>query len=826
MSRPATARDTDPAAPTPDDKSDTNESAAHAQCHVHEDATEESAGETSDSADAVKTVIVDATHATRDGRGIVNSMLITITSPGTPFSHSDRGDIGKAKKRAEIIKAVQRKRLGVDEQALDQALIALAQKFNSMEGEGGSGTPAVEMERFSDTPYFRESGALYVFTRKGPKKLTGFDAAITSEVLQDDGSGAPRRYYELSATVPGMPPHVFEVPEDEFNSMVWVSRHLGANALVYAGRWVRDHARTAIQDLSPKPIWTRHVYTHLGVRVVDGERMFLHAGGALSARGIVSAINVRLPEALARYDLPAPPTGADLAASVRVSLGFLRVAPPRVTVPLLASAYRAPLGRAPFSVYAYGKTEAFKTGLVVLIQQHFGAGMDEYGLPGSWSSTGNSVEALAFYTKDVVFTVDDFTLTGSLQDAARKHGEADRVLRAQANQRGRQRMASDQSLRPAMHPRGLIVATGEELPRGQSLRNRMCTLECKASEIAVDQITECQQLAGRGEYAKTMSGYIVWMLAHYEALQDARADVLPSLRDWAASHGIGRRTATVVAELAWGWCALMCFARDAGLAQGEVAAFTSFGLQVLIDAGRRQRHLQAESDPVSRFIALINSALASGRAHVACVRGECPPKPEAWGWREIPSGEDRSWMPQKERIGWIDGTDLYLEPEAGLAVVQQVARDGGDPLLIDSRTLHRRLHERGLLVNVDVNREVLTVRRVLEARRRDVLHLHADALGLEESTPRTAVADNAPPSTSLSSDGDGDTGLDDDRDVVSDLARSLDYPIMELGSEQWVLPGRWSWEKFIAAAGATALRDARQCLERLALHSTGSTGRR
>ena len=104
-----------------------------------------------------------------------------------------------------------------------------------------------------------------------------------------------------------------------------------------------------------------------------------------------------------------------------------------------------------------------------------------------------------------------------------------------------------------MYPRGLIVSTGEELPRGQSLRNRMCTLEFKANEIAVDQLTECQQLAGRGEYAKAMSGYIVWMLAHYDAFRDARGDVLASLRDWAASHDIGRRTATVVAELAWGW---------------------------------------------------------------------------------------------------------------------------------------------------------------------------------------------------------------------------------------------------------------------------------
>jgi hypothetical protein len=788
------------------------------------DSADPAAEEPSESSDAATVILVDATYASRDRRGMVRSVFITITSAGT-VRHSDRVDIARATRRADIIKAVRRKGLAVDEQALDEALIALAQKFNSTDGPAAGRTATAQTGSATSTPYFRESGGLHLRTLDGSLQLTNFDATITADVLEDDGSGTPRRYYEITATISGMTGDAFEVPDDEFAQMTWVSRHLGPSAVVYAGALVRDHARAGVQELSAKPIPQRHIFTHLGLRTVDGQRIFLHAAGALSASGIVSGINVRLPEALARYILPAPPTGADLAAAVRASLGVLSVGPPHAMVPLLASAYRAPLGPAPFSLYTYGKTESFKTALVALIQQHFGAEMDENGLPGSWSSTGNAIEALSFFAKDVVFTVDDFVLSGTLQDAARKHGEADRVLRAQANRRGRQRMGSDQSLRAVMYPRGLIGATGEELPRGQSLRNRMCTAEVKADEIAVDQLTECQQLAGRGEYAKAMSGYIVWMLAHYDALQGARADALASLRDWTVSHDIGRRTATVIAELAWGWLALMCVAQEAGLAQREVAAFTGFGLQVLLDVGRRQRPLQAESDPVSRFIDLINSALASSRAHVAGMGGECPDTPEAWGWRRIPSGQDTSWMPQKERIGWIDGSDLYLEPEASLAVAQQVARDGGDPLLISSRTLHRRLRERGLLVAVEEERGVLTVRRTVEARRRDVLYLHADALGLWDSTPSAEAEHDPPSSMPPSSEGDDQTGLDDDRDVVSELVRSVDYPILELSSKRWVLPGRRSWGTFIAAAGAAALNDARQCLEGPAQRGPSRTGR-
>jgi hypothetical protein len=819
MSTSAPAHDTDSADRTSDDTGNSHASATQTPPHAEEDPTEESVETPRETSEAATPITVDATHASRDRRGMVKSVLITIANAG--FSvHSDRGDIAKATKRTEIIKAVRRKGLAVDEQMLEQALIALAQKVTSANGSAAADSTAAQAARVSNTPYFRESGALFLNAFEGPVQLTNFDATITADVLEDDGSGAPRRYYEITALVLGMAALTFEVPDDDFTSMAWVPRYLGPSAVVYAGSWTRDHARTAIQELSPKPIPQRRVYTHLGACMVNGQRVFLHAGGALGVDGVASDIRVRPPAALDRYELPAPPCGGALVAAVRASLEVLSVGPPHVMVPLLASAYRAPLGAAPFSVYAYGKTESFKTVLVALMQQHFGAGMDENGLPGSWSSTGNSNEALGFAAKDVVLTVDDFVLTGSLQDAARKHGEADRVLRAQANQRGRQRMASDQSLRPVRFPRGLIVATGEELPRGRSLRNRMCTLEVKEHEIDVDQLTACQKAAGQGEYVTAMSGFIVWMLAHYEILQAARRDVLATLRDWAARSHIGRRTATVVAELVWGWLAFLCFAQRAGLAAEEVAALTGFGLHALIDAGQRQRHLQAESDPVVRFIKLVNSALASGHAHLADRRGEAPEHAEAWGWRALASSRDGpSWMPQGDRIGWLDGDHLYLEPEAALAVAQRVARDGGDPLMIGGGTLHRQLHERQLLVEIDPKRGVLTVRRTLEGRRRDVLYVRADTLERADPTRDATAESDAEPSWEpprSEADDEEATGLDDDRDVVSDLARSLDYPVAELDSGRWVLPGCRSWEKLLATADARGLRKARQYLSWLA----------
>src|SRR5205807_5268138 len=104
-------------------------------------------------------------------------------------------------------------------------------------------------------------------------------------------------------------------------------------------------------------------------------------------------------------------------------------------------------------------------------------------LPANWSSTGNALEAQAFTAKDALLVVDDFAPQGSAADVQRYHREADRLLRGQGNGAGRQRMKADATLRPAKPPRGLVLSTGEDTPRGQSLRARMLVVEVSPGDL-------------------------------------------------------------------------------------------------------------------------------------------------------------------------------------------------------------------------------------------------------------------------------------------------------------------------------------------------------
>ncbi len=185
-------------------------------------------------------------------------------------------------------------------------------------------------------------------------------------------------------------------------------------------------------ELLSDPIPRRTVYTHLGWVLHDGRCWFLHAGGAVGADGAVIwntgpdgrpvakfhqfprigtagpvvpvpapetvsiTMGVRAPESLERFRLPVPPQGEALIAAVRRSLELADLAPDSLTFPLLAAAYRAPLGDANYSISLDGVTGLGKTTLAALFQQHFGPELDYEHLPAGFDSTANYLEALTF----------------------------------------------------------------------------------------------------------------------------------------------------------------------------------------------------------------------------------------------------------------------------------------------------------------------------------------------------------------------------------------------------------------------------------------------
>ncbi len=99
------------------------------------------------------------------------------------------------------------------------------------------------------------------------------------------------------------------------------------------------------------------------------------------------------------------------------------------------------------------------------------------------------------------------------------------------------------------------------------------------------------------------------------------------------------------------------------------------------EAAAAQAGHHLASEPARRYVQLVSAALASGRAHVASPTGDAP-QSAGWGWQLTEYGSRSSG----QRIGWIEGGQVYLEPDAAFAVVKRLADETGEPIALQWRT--------------------------------------------------------------------------------------------------------------------------------------------
>jgi len=589
-----------------------------------------------------------------------------------------------------------------------------------------------------DKRYMRMPAGLFWLKSIGenfvPVQLTNFDATIVADVLRDDGA-EPTHVFEIEARLchVGAKSHTVSVPAKHFAPMNWVADLLGARALVYPGQSLKDHARAAIQLLSGDDVEHRLTYLHTGWRKRDGgEWVFLHGGGAIGGDGNRVDVETDLHGALVNFVLPDPPTGEELRGAIRATLNLLELGPGRIMFPIVAAVFRSVLGGADFSLALIGRTGVFKTELAALAQQFFGAGFVARRVPGNWTSTENALEGLLFTGKDALIVVDEFTPSGSVNDIASFHRRADRVLRSVGNHQGRGRLSADLTLRPDRPPRGLLLLTGEDIPRGQSLRARMLIIEIEKGDITDDKLTKCQTHAADGFYAKTMSAFLRSLAPAMGEMPAIVKQAVQAIRQQIAKDGQHRRTPDMVAQLQTAVVMFARFAMDTGaITDEERLGLENRAWTALFDASERQAAHSHDADPARRFVGLLGSAIASGLAHVANFDGGAPEYPSRWGWRTVQSGTSYDTRPQGNLIGWTDGTDLYVDGKAAYRVAQNML-GSSDALGVPEPTLRKRMNEIGLLQSRDEARETLTIRRTLQGANRNVLHLRADAIDAPE----------------------------------------------------------------------------------------------
>jgi Domain of unknown function (DUF3854) len=616
--------------------------------------------------------------------------------------------------------------------------------------------PGVQVWELRDYTMIADRG---IFRGRGNDEvqLTDFAAFVKRKVIEDDGV-EQRQRYEL-AVQQGARIEQISIMATEFEGLRWTRRLNTLDPYVAAGTSVRDHARAAI-DLASKDISTRaHVYTHLGWCKTGDRWCYLHAGGGIGEDGPTDGVEVELQADLARFRLPEPPTGDAEREAVRQSLGLLGLAPDQVMVPLLAATYRAPLGYVDNTVYLVGQTGVYKSELTALIQQHYGPELYREQLPGSWGSTANSLRAQLFLCKDAPFVVDDFAPGGGRIDRESWDRKAAEILRAQGNMAGRGRAAADGGLRPIKPPRALLITSGEDVPSGHSVRARNVIIDVNPGDVDLARLTVAQRTAAAGVYAQAMSCYLRWLAPQMDEVPVRLRELTIELRD--RLRGSHPRTPTAMAQLAVGFHVLLRYAEVVGaIDEAGRGRLWSRGMAAFGQLAAAQARHQEEAEPTARFFDLLAAAITSGRAHVAATDGTEPWPAEAWGWRPrgvVMDGDGlrTRYEAQLDRVGWLDGENLYLQPEASYRVAQLMAGDGAG-IGVGQKTLSKRLKDKRLLLSSGKDRAAVR-RRVEGGAERWVLHVHAErlrAMSAKESVSAVSAVSGTGPGADLNSDED------------------------------------------------------------------------
>jgi hypothetical protein len=617
-----------------------------------------------------------------------------------------------------------------------EALINQAREIRQRpqyQGAGGAGNQ-----------YEIRAGAVYRLhhTANGPVpvRLCNFSASIVGEVLRDDGQEQTLQLELEGRLETGEVLPAVRILTEDFNGMTWPLRLWGGRPNISADHGAHSHLRSAIQALSgdyPRRVVHMNTgWTSIRERVGDQLRerpAFLHAGGAIGAEGV----EVDLEAPLDKFRLPDPPTGEALKKDVRASLRLLDLAPDRVSFPSLASVYRVLLGAVDYSLHISGKSGIFKTEFAALLQRHFGVELGVGNMPASWTSTANSLESTAFLLKDVVMVVDDYTPGEGRVDLQKMLEAANRLFRGIGNRSGRWRCWQDGSLRRPRFPRALIVSTGEDVPPGHSLRARFLPLPLVLGDITSEKLSACQRDADDGLYAGAMAGYVAWLQPQYGSINLKAA--IAALR-MPAEGNQHSRTPTLLSNLSIGLEYLLRFALEVGaIDESQAEGLRRRGAAAFRAAATEQTEGLQEADPAIRFLRLLVACLASGTAHLEGPDGGPPKDPHVWGW--TPGGQPR---PGSRMVGWVDREDVYLQPEAALAVVQHLAGAHNSSIPVSESTLWKRLKEGGYLASWDKNRKRNKIRKDIGGvRARSVLHLQATTLHPVEEPAEDNNDDNS-----------------------------------------------------------------------------------
>ena len=561
-------------------------------------------------------------------------------------------------------------------------------------------------DKFEGTEYgFDEVYGLYMRVEKGKdtveKLLAKFIAIPLREVTRDNGIEKNTVFSIIGVTQSGELLPEIQVQASKFSSLSWIL-DWGLIANIAPGSSVKDYVRYAIQILGSDA--ERIIeYTHTGWRFANGGMKYLHGAGSIPDDNIrvdlsdIAGNRYRLPSEISSYK-----------SCLETTLKLLEIAPIEVIIPLISVAFLSPLvelfkraGYEPsFVVWLYGRSGTKKSTLAALILSFFGS-FDGKSLPSSFKDTANSLEKKGSILKDCLNVIDDFHPNASRREAIKLEANAEAILRGYGDRVGRGRMNADTSLRLSYPPRGMAIATGEDLPSGgQSSTARYIGIELKQGDIRLDILSELQ--TKQDQLAQTMTGFISFVGKQFDSLVKDFKTLFPQVRSKATQ---GVQHGRIPESIAWLYIAFNLFMEFAELEGAVTTAerkqWVLKAWSILTTIADEQSKKVQDDKPSELFLTALNDLLTSNEVYLKNTL------------KMTAEPSTRSVL-----VGYEDTDHMYLIPGQTYKAVYQYFQSQGKNFPVKKETLLRHLElDRLIETAKDSKRSYNTIKKMFESKR-------------------------------------------------------------------------------------------------------------
>ena len=291
--------------------------------------------------------------------------------------------------------------------------------------------------------------------------------------------------------------------------------------------------------------------------------------------------------------------------------------------------------------------------------------------------------------------------------------KAARIMRAVGNRQGRGRLTKERGAARAYVPRGVVISTAELGAIGKSVVARQLTVDVRKDSLNMELLSAAQ--GQRHVYSYAMKSFIQWVGANWDAVTETLQTEMASRRK-GGDQSQHSRLPDAINTLYCAFDLAMVWATSIGaIAESEAARLSAECWDALVGIARRQQQKVEDEDPANKFINVLVSLLH--------------------GRKVLIEGKKRPDLGGDTRIGWWNGVEINLLPEAAYnAVVSFMARSG-DHFSATPVDLARDLNEAGWLAATEADR--MRVSRRDGGKQQPVLCLsaakliiHLEGLGL------------------------------------------------------------------------------------------------